>query len=116
MDLVFSGGIAFEYFQEANDYGPVSVVNPTSVTTVSGAFDSFSSQIHAATPTPVNANDYTSHAVPQLCPAIDDNWKVAPNRLPPTPNEALCDCMMRALTCTANSTDISGQSIKRQFA
>jgi len=113
MTPVFSGGIVYEYFEEDNDYGLVSVVNPSSVSTLAD-FAAFSSQIHAASPTGVNSASYTpTNTVGQACPTVDANWQAA-SVLPPTPNQSVCSCMVNSLSCVAAGT-ISTESIGTFF-
>ncbi len=102
MTPVFSGGFVYEYFEEENDYGLASI-NSGSVSTLAD-FGAFSSQIHAVTPTGVNSASYTpSNTIGQACPTIDANWQ-ASTALPPTPNQAVCSCMMSSLSCIVKST------------
>ena len=104
MTGVFSGGIVYEYFEETNDYGLVSAIDDNSVSTLAD-FAPFSSQIHAVTPTIVTAAAYTpTNTAAQACPTVDSTWLVAASGLPPTPNEAVCDCMVSTLECTAVSS------------
>lgn len=97
MSQVFSGGFVYEYFEEENDYGLVSV-SGTSVSTLAD-FNAWSTQIHAVSPTPVQSADYTpSNTATQACPTVASDWNAA-TPLPPTPNQAVCSCMMASLTC-----------------
>ncbi|KFY18863.1 hypothetical protein V491_04680, partial [Pseudogymnoascus sp. VKM F-3775] len=56
MSGVFSGGIVYEYFQETNDYGLVSLSGST-VTKLQD-YDNFSTKIHAISPSSVNSASY----------------------------------------------------------
>jgi len=103
MSEVFSGGIVYEYFQETNDYGLVSTIDDTSVSTLAD-FAPFSSQIHAVSPAVVTAASYNpTNTAAQACPTVDSTWQVAASGLPPTPNDSVCDCMVSTLSCTAVS-------------
>ena len=75
-------------------------------------YDNLSSQMAKATPTGVSFNSYTPKNNPQACPTTD-TWQAATN-LPPTPNQAVCSCMVSNLTCVAKS-DLSSQQIQDQF-
>ncbi|POS83237.1 hypothetical protein EPUL_005790, partial [Erysiphe pulchra] len=99
MTKVWSGGIMYMYFQEANDYGLV---------TVSGGqvsklpdFTTFSKQLANVAPsnTPLSAYSVTN-TVAQACPATGTSW-AASSKLPPIANADLCSCMMSSLSCTA---------------
>jgi uncharacterized membrane protein YgcG len=108
MSPVWSGGIVYMYFQEANDYGLVSV-SGDSVSTLAD-FNYYSSQIALISPTGVNSASYNpTNTAAQSCPTVGSDWQ-ASSALPPTPNEQLCECMFNALTCVPDnvSTDDIG--------
>lgn len=97
MSTVFSGGFVYEYFEEVNDYGLVSI-DGNSVSTLAD-FNAWSTQIHSVSPTAVQSAAYTpTNTVGQACPTVDTNWQAA-TVLPPTPNQSVCSCMMASLTC-----------------
>lgn len=103
MTGVFSGGIVYEYFQEENDYGLVSIDSSGAVSTLAD-FGAFSSQIHAATPTGVSAGSYSpTNTASSTCPTVNADWNAASSPLPPTPNQSACDCMVASLSCKAVS-------------
>ncbi|RDW82563.1 hypothetical protein BP6252_03675 [Coleophoma cylindrospora] len=103
MTPVFSGGIVFEYFEETNDFGLVSVSGASA--TPLADYSAWSSEIAAVTPSIVSSAAYTpTNTVQQDCPAVASTWLVAATGLPPTPNQALCDCMMASLTCKTSSS------------
>jgi hypothetical protein len=102
MTGVFSGGIVYEYFQEENDYGLVSV-SGSSISTMAD-FAAFSSQIHKVAPTGVNSASYTpTNTVGQSCPTAGATFSAVASPLPPVPNQSVCSCKTSTLTCIAKS-------------
>ncbi|KZF18909.1 glycoside hydrolase family 72 protein [Xylona heveae TC161] len=112
MTPVWSGGIVYMYFQEANDYGLVSI-DGNSVSKLDD-FTALSSQIAKVTPTGVNAASYTpTNTKAQNCPASGTAWQAA-TALPPTPNKELCSCMFESLSCVAKSS-VSDETVGKTF-
>ncbi|KAL4987644.1 Glucanosyltransferase-domain-containing protein [Aspergillus falconensis] len=97
MNDVWSGGIVYMYFQEANDYGLVSIDDGDVKTR--DDFSYLSSQMQKVTATGVNSKTYTASntAIP-TCPSVGKAWE-ASSDLPPSPNANLCSCMEDTLTC-----------------
>ena len=77
-------------------------------------FAAYSTQIAKATPSGVQSASYTPTNSPQACPTIGSTWD-AVEKLPPSPNEQICSCMVQNLTCRAAS-DLSDNTFKTQFA
>ncbi|KAF1984045.1 carbohydrate-binding module family 43 protein [Aulographum hederae CBS 113979] len=105
MTPVWSGGIVYMYFQEANDYGLVTV----SGNTVSKLpdFTALSRQIASVTPSGVQMSAYNpTNTAAASCPSVNAAWGAVASPLPPSANPQLCQCMMASLTCTvASGTD-----------
>jgi len=100
MTEVFSGGVVFEYFEDTNDFGLVTIAGDSSVSTLAD-FNALSTQIHSVSPAIVTASAYNpTNTAAQACPTVDANWQVAPSGLPPKPDASVCNCMMQTLTCT----------------
>ncbi len=105
MTYVWSGGIAYEYFEETNDFGIASVSN-SQVSTMKN-FGVLSSRLAAATPSSTSLSAYTPTNSALPCPATSSDWQ-ASNKLPPIPNAAACACMYSSLSCVpANSLSAS---------
>lgn len=122
MNDVWSGGIVYMYFQEANDYGTpflstlskmeytnklglVSVVDSTSVSKLAD-YTYYSSQINAVSATGTNKASYTpTNTALQSCPSVSSGtWLATASPLPPTPNTDLCSCMDAANACVVDSS------------
>ncbi|KAL4780251.1 Glucanosyltransferase-domain-containing protein [Aspergillus varians] len=114
MAEVWSGGIVYMYFQEDNDYGLVSIKDGKASTLAD--FSYLSKQLASATPTGTKKGDYKpSNTALQSCPTLGKSWEATASPLPPSPNEDLCKCMEKSLTCVAKS-DISGKKLSSTFS
>ncbi|KAL3485026.1 Glucanosyltransferase-domain-containing protein [Aspergillus germanicus] len=105
MAEVWSGGIVYMYFQEDNDYGLVSVVDSTSVSTMAD-YKYYSSQINSVSPSGTNKASYTpTNTALQTCPSVSaGTWLAKASPLPPTPNTSLCSCMDASNACVVDSS------------
>jgi len=112
MTGVWSGGIVYMYFQEANNYGLVSVTGDT--VSKREDFSYYSSQIATVSPSGVNMASYSASKTAAACPTEEADWNAKSSPLPPTPNKQLCQCMYNSITC-APSSDISDEEIGDLF-
>lgn len=96
MTDVWSGGIVYMYFEEANNYGLISL-DDGAVKTLED-YEYYSKEIWAISPTTANSDDVSSTSGTLTCPTQDKNWKASTD-LPPTPDDALCSCMEAAISC-----------------
>ncbi|UKZ83884.1 hypothetical protein TrVFT333_011699 [Trichoderma virens FT-333] len=101
MSAVFSGGIVYMFFEEANDYGLVSVSN--GAVTKLKDFSALQAQVTKADPKGVDSSDYKPANKPASCPALTSDWQ-AINDLPPTPDSSLCTCMQNTLSCVRSDS------------
>lgn len=97
MTDVWSGGIVYMYYEEANNYGLVSIEANGDVKTLDD-FNNYSKEIHSISPTSANTKTYTPSNTSLACPATNVYWKASTN-LPPTPEKDLCTCMSEANGC-----------------
>jgi hypothetical protein len=111
MNDVWSGGIIYMYFQEANDYGLVKVQGDK--VSKLDDFSSLSSQMQKVDPTGVKSDKYQPTNKPRTCPKVGDKWE-ASKQLPPSPNADLCSCMQESLSCTVKD-DISDKEVSKLF-
>ncbi|GMM28016.1 1,3-beta-glucanosyltransferase [Martiniozyma asiatica (nom. inval.)] len=98
MTDVWSGGIVYMYFQEENDYGLVSVVDDSSVSTMAD-YKYLKSELLSVSPTSATAASASASAHELSCPATNSHWKAATS-LPPTPDSDICDCISKSVYCT----------------
>jgi len=67
-------------------------------------FTNLKNQISKVNPKGVTMNSYNpSNTSPRDCPVENEFWE-ASSKLPPTPNESLCQCMVKSLGCVAKSS------------
>ncbi|KAL7799939.1 carbohydrate-binding module family 43 protein [Trichoderma ceciliae] len=100
LSAVFSGGIVYMYFEEANDYGLVTVKG-NSVTKLKD-FSALQAQVTKADPKGIDESDYKPTNKAASCPALTADWQ-ASDQLPPTPDASLCTCMQNSLSCVRAS-------------
>jgi hypothetical protein len=113
MNDVWSGGIVYMYFEEANKYGLVST-DGDKVSTLAD-FSNLSKQMASVNPTGVASDKYSvSTTVGRSCPTVGADWNAA-SVLPPSPNADLCECMYNSLECVPKS-DISNKLIGSTFS
>lgn len=106
MTDLWSGGIVYMYFEEANKYGLVSVIDSKSVSTMAD-FSNYKSEINKISPTYAKSSTVSS-ALVTACPTATDNWEAA-TVLPPTPNKHVCDCMDQANACVVKDSIASSK-------
>ncbi|KFY50587.1 hypothetical protein V496_09290 [Pseudogymnoascus sp. VKM F-4515 (FW-2607)] len=112
MTNVWSGGIVYMYFQEANNYGLVKV-DGDSVDKLKD-FSVLASQVAKVEPSFTAMSAYTpTNTAARTCPDVNSGW-AASSTLPPIANSKLCDCMVKSLGCVAKS-GLSGEDIAEQF-
>ncbi|GMF02315.1 unnamed protein product [Ambrosiozyma monospora] len=104
MTDVWSGGIVYMYYEEANDYGLVSEIDSTSVSTLSD-YVYYSSEMAKISPTIASTGSATATERGLSCPATGKTWSAA-DVLPPTPLASACECMAASLNCVV-SDDVS---------
>lgn len=97
MSKVWSGGIAYEYFQHGNKYGVVKELENGSILPLDD-FSILSSRYNLNTPKqiPLVLAD-TNSTTTKECPD-NNNWKVS-QLLPPTPDRGKCECLQSSLSC-----------------
>ena len=118
MTEVWSGGLAYMYFEESNHYGIVSIDPVTDEVVKLPDFNNLSNGFKTATPKRVIINKTmdipTGGSIVQNrdCPFNESNWNVS-NELPPTPDSEICQCT-QVLPCLAVA-DSSNQNFQDFF-
>ncbi|OLL22824.1 1,3-beta-glucanosyltransferase [Neolecta irregularis DAH-3] len=112
MTPVWSGGLAYMWVQEANNYGLVEI-NGNTVTLLQD-YQNYKAELAKINPITVNINAYTPTRLTIDCPASGHSW-AASTLLPPTPNQSLCTCMVSSLSCVASSS-LSATQVASSFA
>lgn len=89
MTPVYSGGLVYEYSEEGNGYGLVTI-SGNSVTTTTG-FTDLENQLKA-NPAPSGSGDFSTTNQPAACPADSADWDISPfsgENLPAIPSGAV---------------------------
>lgn len=115
MSPVFSGAVAFSYFPATSvqgQFGMVTISADGTTVTTSDDFDRLVTQYNQVSPPNTPAQSSAPATTYPSCPTANSTF-VASTTLPPTPNEAACDCLLSTLSCrftpaTNNYTDIVG--------
>ncbi|KAI5955075.1 PHR1 [Candida jiufengensis] len=104
MSNIWSGGIVYMYFEEANEYGLVTISNGR-VSTLDD-YKYYSSEINNISPSYAQASNEPTQISTLTCPAnTASTWRASPS-LPPTPNKEFCECIADGLSCVvANNVD-----------
>jgi hypothetical protein len=108
MAPVWSGGIVYMYFEEANNYGLVEVAKSGTATKLPD-YGFLQTQLAKADPPTVKLSSYTpTNTAARTCPTQDSIW-AASTVLPPTPDESLCECAQSQFSCVP----ADGLSVKK---
>ncbi|KAI9183083.1 1 3-beta-glucanosyltransferase gel4 [Blastocladiella emersonii ATCC 22665] len=94
MNQIVSGGIAYEYSEEANLYGLVRLAGPdsdvvTPLPDYENLKDKWERVSKSSTPFPQRVSTKNTATRPS-CPAVDRDWRAASSPLPKTPSECAC--------------------------
>ena len=90
MTVAFSGGLVYEYAQEENNYGLVTI-SGDNVTPVGQQFSDLENAMKKVQ-TPSGDGGCSPNNPPQECPGQSDNWQTSPftgSALPATPSGAM---------------------------
>ncbi|CAK7906231.1 pH-responsive protein 1 [[Candida] anglica] len=96
MSSVWSGAIAYSYFEGENHYGIVQE-RPDGTVQKMGDFETLSMRLNSAQPKSAIKKQQNSGKIPN-CPKQSSVWK-ASSVLPPTPDEGKCECIQSTFSC-----------------
>ncbi|SCU90645.1 LANO_0D09472g1_1 [Lachancea nothofagi CBS 11611] len=104
MTGVWSGGLAYMYFEEENQYGVVEIDLNNEVVPLKD-FEFLKNEFARAKPQGISKSDYlqrrgsNSNKPPKReCPSMSNMWK-ASGKMPATPNKSKCSCLTESLPC-----------------
>lgn len=113
MSDVFSGGVAYEWTQEDNNYGLVQILAYNSASDNTGAAQvkllpdytflqkelaKVAKLTKSSNASLIKMDDFNEQRSAPSCPQASQNWK-ANEKLPPTPNQDVCNCMAQSISC-----------------
>lgn len=97
MTDVWSGGIVYMYFEEQNNYGLVTIESGK-VSTLDD-FNNLASELAKISPTTASTKGLSINTTATACPASTGSYWKANTRLPPTPNQGVCQCASDSAAC-----------------
>ncbi|GMM57158.1 1,3-beta-glucanosyltransferase [Maudiozyma humilis] len=106
MTEVWSGGLAYMYFEESNNYGVVHIHPVTGEVVKLQDFENLSNGFRDSLPKKTSLQDALDSSTIQdsslnvECPFNETNWNVS-NIVPPTPDPDVCDCI-QYLPCVSS--------------
>jgi len=106
MNEVFSGGLMYEYSEEDNKYGIVTI-NSNQAVKKEPEFDNLQTAYSNVSPPGISINSFKQGpSSASQCPAESSDWESSTN-LPPTPSTKACECMAKRLECVMNPKAIN---------
>jgi hypothetical protein len=101
---VWSGGVAFSYFPNSQNYGIITLSANNQTVTTSQEFTNLAAQLRNVTAATTPARSAVSNAAAPACPSGVTGFSASTN-LPPTPDESVCNCLEdRAFPCVNTQT------------
>jgi hypothetical protein len=101
MNEVFSGGLIYEFTEEANNYGLVKVDGDNF--TKMDDFDTYKKRLEDLKLSPTSKSSYKAPSNSgTTCPS-GSSWK-ASNTLPPTPSIDACSCLTKSYGCAVGKS------------
>jgi hypothetical protein len=115
MSDIWSGGLAFSYFPASSAQGQFGMVNISAdgnTVTVGNDYNQLETQYGQLSPPNSPSQSSAGSSNYPSCPSTNSTF-LASTSIPPTPNEAACDCVENNLSCrftpaTSNYTGVVG--------
>jgi hypothetical protein len=101
MTTVWSGGLAFSYFSDiskGHEFGMAVLSSDNSSVTTNADFDNLAAMFKSVTSANSPAQGASTATLPACPSPIPPAWN-ASNTIPPTPDDAACDCLVNELSC-----------------
>lgn len=110
MTDVWSGGVVYEWTQENNRYGLVSI-NTQGEAEILPDYTNLQNVIAKTSPKGAKMDSYNADRQAAECPSVGGNWRASAT-LPPTPSDGACDCMIQNMECVASDkvSMVTGQT------
>ncbi|KAK6464786.1 hypothetical protein DFJ63DRAFT_284874 [Scheffersomyces coipomensis] len=101
MTQVWSGGVAYEYFEEVNNYGVVQENTDGSISQLED-FSFLANRLNSVNPIGVTKDSVKNDPMTYFECKHPSPAFMASKTLPPTPDKGKCACMQESLTCIVN--------------
>ncbi|CAH2350603.1 1,3-beta-glucanosyltransferase Gas2p [[Candida] railenensis] len=102
MTGVWSGGIAYSYFESENHYGIVAEKANGTLTRLPD-FEGLKQKLNSVQPMAAKSNAVPQTVVTINCPPLSSTWKVSSSSsnssLPSTPDSGRCNCIQSTFSC-----------------
>ncbi|OLY84163.1 1,3-beta-glucanosyltransferase gel4 [Smittium mucronatum] len=112
MTDVFSGGIAYEYSNEAG-FGIVDIEN--GLVTKKPDFEYLKEALDLNPKNDLKLTTFRESKNASTCPSVSSDWRVNSRSLPPTPQKNFCDCVYWSLKCLVGTKDIPRDELDREL-
>lgn len=101
---VWSGGVAFSYFPNSQDYGIITLSSDNTTVITSTEFDNLAAQLKNVTVATTPSKSFVSTAAAPACPSGVAGF-AASTTFPPTPDQDVCNCLeTSAFPCVNTQT------------
>lgn len=109
MSQVWSGGIAYEYFNGVNKYGLVKI-NEDGTLSKTEDYQILKQRLNSVSAHTIQLEDYEAKEQEVACGQAKV-WK-ATTSLPPTPDKGKCECLESSLECVVAATSFNYEALK----